>query len=127
MSEGRGSIKKILLYGFLVWLIPFIVSMLIFPIKTSSPALFESIMPVALTICAVLFSVLYFRGLEAGMPREGVLLGLIWFAISIAIDLLMFMWGPMKMSFAHYMMDIGLTYLIIPTVTVGFGYLLQRR
>ena len=121
------SIKLALLYGFLIWLIPFIVSILIFPIKTSTPALFESIMPVVITICVVLFSILYFRKLDASILKEGVLLGVIWFAISIAIDLLMFMWGPMKMTFANYMMDIGLTYLIIPAITVGFGYLLQKR
>lgn len=33
----------------------------------------------------------------------------------------------MKMSFADYMMDIGLTYLIIPAVTLGFGYSLQQH
>jgi hypothetical protein len=87
------SIKLVLLYGFLIWLIPFIVSILIFPIKISSPALFESIMPVVITICVVLFSILYFRKLEAGMLKEGIILGLIWFAISLVIDLLIFMWA----------------------------------
>ena len=33
----------------------------------------------------------------------------------------------MKMSLPVYFADIGLTYLIIPVVTVGFGYLLGRR
>jgi len=84
-------------------------------------------MPVVITICVVLFSILYFRKLEAGILKEGVILGVLWFAISLGIDLLMFMWGPMKMTFANYMMDIGLTYLIIPAITVGFGYLLQKR
>ena len=121
------SNKLALLYGFLIWLIPFIVSILIFPIKTSTPALFESIMPVVITICVVLFSILYFIKLDASILKEGVQLGVIWFAISLAIDLLMFMWGPMKMTFINYMIDIGLTYLIIPTITVGFGCLLQKR
>ncbi len=121
------SLKAVLLYGFLLWLIPFAVAILIFPIKTSSPALFESIMPVVLTLCVVFFSILYFRKLEAGLLKEGVLLGVIWFAISLALDLLMFMWGPMKMTFADYMMDIGLTYLIFPAVTIGFGYLIEKR
>jgi hypothetical protein len=35
--------------------------------------------------------------------------------------------GPMKMSFADYMADIGLTYLIIPAVTFGLGYSLQKK
>lgn len=121
------SFKKALLYGFLVWLIPFIVSVLIYPIKTSLPALFESIMPVIITMCVVLFSILYFRKLGADFLKEGILLGVIWLAVSLILDLLLFMEGPMKMSFTDYMMDIGLTYLIIPTITIGFGYLLERQ
>jgi len=120
------SFKKALLYGCLVWLIPFIVSILIFPIKTSLPSLFESIMPVIITICVVFFSILYYRKLEANMLNEGIMLGIVWFAISLVLDLLMFMWGPMKMTFANYMMDIGLTYLIIPAITIGFGYLIKK-
>jgi hypothetical protein len=47
--------------------------------------------------------------------------------ISIVIDLFMFMWGPMKMSIGDYMADIGLTYLIIPAITVGAGFLLYNK
>ena len=119
--------SKIGLFGFLVWLIPFAVSFLIFPIKTTLPALFESIMPVVLTFCVVLFSNLYFKKLEADFLKEGVILGVSWLAISLVLDLLMFMWGPMKMTFVNYMLDIGLTYLIIPTITIGIGYLIEKR
>ena len=121
------SLRWALVFGFLIWLIPFTISILIFPLRTSNRALFESIMPVVVTLCAVVFSILYFRKLEEGFIREGILLGVIWFAISIVIDLLMFMWGPMRMTFAEYMMDIGLTYLIIPTVTIGFGFVKKGR
>ena len=122
------SFRKALLHGFLVWLIPFVVSVLIFPIKTSLPALFESIMPVVVTLCVVPFSILYFRKLGADLLKEGILLGVTWLAISLILDLLLFTpESPMKMSFTDYMMDIGLTYLIIPTITIGFGYLLEKQ
>ena len=115
--------KKILLYGFLIWLIPFIVAFLIFPIKESNLPLFESIMPVAVTLATVLYSVLYFKNVTANYLKVGVLLGLTWLAISLVIDLPLFMLvEPMKMTFGDYMMDIGLTYLIIPIITTGYGY-----
>jgi EamA domain-containing membrane protein RarD len=69
----------------------------------------------------------YFRKINKGFLSAGIRLGVIAFILSILIDLLLFMWGPMKMSFADYMMDIGLTYLIYPIVTIGFGYLLSKR
>ncbi len=122
------SYKSSILYGFLIWLIPFIVAFLIFPIRTSNRVLFESIMPVVVTICVVLFSILYFSKVTANFFREGILLALFWFGISLVIDLLMFMpESPMKMSFTNYMVDVGLTYLIIPTICIGFGYLLEKQ
>jgi len=121
------SIKKTLLYGFLIWLIPFIIAFLIFPIRESNRALFESIMPIVITICVVFFAVVYFKKLEDNFLKEGVLIGIVWLVMSFGIDLIMFMQGPMKMSFINYAMDLGLTYLIIPTITVGFGYLLNKN
>ncbi len=118
---------KVGLFGFLTWLLPFVVSVLIFPLRESQRPLFESIMPVVVTVCAVFFSSLYLRKVETGFLQEGLLLGVAWFVINIVVDLLLFSEGPMKMTFADYMMDIGLTYLIIPSVAFGYGYLLQRK
>ncbi len=114
------------LFGFLVWLIPFVVSFFIFGLKTSSPALFESIMPVVVVICTVVFSTVYLRKVKANFLKEGIVVGIVWLAMSLVLDLLLFMEGPMKMTFADYMMDIGLVYLMIPTITVGFGLLLGK-
>ena len=121
------SIKKTLLYGFLIWLIPFVVAFLIFPIRESNRALFESIMPVVITISVAFFAYQYFKKLDNNFVKEGVMLGLIWLAISFVIDLVMFMQGPMKMTFTVYIVDIGLTYLIIPAITIGFGYLSKSK
>ena len=118
---------KLGLFGFLTWLIAFVVSVLIFPLRESQRPLFESIMPVVVTVCAVLFSILYFRKVEKSFLQEGMLLGIAWLVINIFVDLLLFSEGPMKMPFVDYIKDIGLTYLIIPTVTLGFGYLLQQK
>ena len=89
--------------------------------------MFETIMPITLTACVVLFSVLYFRKMKDGFLSESVKLGMIWLGISIIIDLFMFRWGPMKMSLTNYMFDIGFTYLIFPIVTIGFGALLEKN
>ncbi len=121
------SFKLVFLYGFLIWLIPFIVAFLIYPIHQNDRILFESIMPVIVTLSVMLFSILYFKKVESAFTKEGILLGVIWFVISIAIDLLMFSSGPMKMGIVDYFKDIGLTYLIIPIITSGIGIIEQRR
>lgn len=126
MRLGINSYKLAIAYGFILWLVPFMVSIAIFPLKSSAPALFESIMPVVLTVSAVSLLYLYFRRLKAGYLKEGMVLGVLWLFISIAFDLLMFMWGPIQMTFADYMMDIGTTYLIYPIITIGTGYIIEK-
>ena len=117
------NLKLALGFGFLVWLIPFAVAFAIFPIHGSDRILFESIMPVVGVFSVVVFAVLYGRQVKGIVLEELVRLGVLWLAISIAIDLLMFSWGPMKMSLIDYFKDIGFTYLAIPIITAGFGYL----
>lgn len=117
------SPKLAILYGLLVWAIPFVVAFLIFPIREPNRPLFESIMPVALALATVLFSVLYFKKVGKSSVKEGLLLGLLWMVVSLAIDGIMFSWGPMKMTLRGYIEDIGVTYLMIPIITKGFGYL----
>lgn len=121
---------KICLFGFLVWLIPFLVSFLIFPLRESDSyrPLFESIMPVVITISVVFLSVLYFKKLEKDYLNESIIVGIVWLVISIIIDLIMFLpESPMQMSFVNYMMDIGITYLIIPTIVIGVGYFIEKK
>jgi hypothetical protein len=122
------SLRTVIIYGILLWIIPFIVSFIVFPTKSFFPPLFETIMAVTLTLCVVVLAILYFRRVTADYVRVGIVVGVVWLAISLLIDLPLFLFGgPMQMSFANYMMDIGLTYLIYPIVTIGFGYLLANK
>lgn len=116
------SWRRILTLGFVVWLIPFLTAFLIFPFRESNRALFESIMAVTVTAATVCLGLIYLRRIDRVKVREGILLGLVWFIMCVAIDApLMLLGGPMKMTFGQYMADIGLTYVIIPIVTWGLA------
>jgi hypothetical protein len=121
------KLLKVAGLGFLIWLVALGISILIFPLEESQRPLFESLMALVITLCAVLFGVLHFRKVTARFLQEGALAGSVWFVLNIGLDLLLFMEGPMKMSLADYMADIGLTYLIIPTVTLGLGLSLRQK
>jgi len=120
------SLKRAFAYGFLVWLLTLLVSMAIFPLKRSWPALFDSIMPVALAMCAVMFANRYFQLCAARSPREGVWLGAIWLVMNWLLDWPLFSNGPMRMSMVNYIADIGLTYLMLPIITVGIAFQAAR-
>lgn len=108
--------------GLLVWLVPFVIAFLAFPLREPARPLFESIMAVAVTATAVVFGLAYLGRVDGGWVRQGLVVGLLWLAISVLIDApLMLVAGPMKMSVGDYLADIGLTYLCIPAVTWGLG------
>jgi hypothetical protein len=115
------SIKRAILFGILVWAVPFVLSFLIFPIRQSNRIMFESIMPVIVAGSVVIFALLYFKKAISVSVWEGLLLGLIWFAICFIIDLFMFSSGPMELSFTDYIADVAIVYLMIPIITVGFA------
>jgi len=109
-------------FGFLVWLVPFVVAVLVFGLHESSRPLFESIMAVSVTGTAVAFGLLYMKSVDGEFVSESIRLGVLWFAVAIAIDApLMLFGGPMQMSLGQYVADIGVTYLCIPIVTGCIG------
>ncbi len=125
-NESMGSILKNIklatLYGFLIWLIPFILSIILFPLHEQERPFFESIMPVALAFITVYFAIKYHKSVESHDSwQEGLLLGLLWMAIAIIIDLPLFSYILTKMAFSDYWKDIGFTYLLIPIITTSLA------
>jgi len=116
------SARRVIFYGLLLWFFTLVISMALFPLKRSWPVLFDSIMPVALTIVTVVFVNLYFREGRACSVKDGARLGAVWLAINLLMDLPLFSYGPMRMSLRDYFADIGLTYLIIPAITLGLAF-----
>jgi hypothetical protein len=117
------AFPKALRFGVMIWLIAFLVAFALFPLRTSARPLFESIMPLVLAAATVFFAHRYFRYVRDDFAREGLRLGLVWVAVNIAIDLpLMLSPSPMQMSLPEYIGDIGVTYLIMPVVTTGIGW-----
>ncbi|GBD94335.1 hypothetical protein BMS3Abin05_01941 [bacterium BMS3Abin05] len=121
------SFRKALLFGVIIWVIPFTVALFIFPLRESWRALFESIMPLVITITTVSLGVAYFKKVESGFIKEGVVVGLLWLIICLVIDLPLMLSSPMNMSLVDYMADVGLTYLIIPAITMSLGMTLKSR
>ena len=119
---------KISLYGFLTWLIPFVISFLFYS-KDGQPVidvfLFKSIMIVVGSGTGATLLVLYFKKIKEHYLKEGIIVGLLWFAINIILDLVVLV--PMSdIEIGTYFAQIGLRYLVIPIMSVAIGYLLSR-
>jgi hypothetical protein len=122
-------VTKNILFGFLSWLIPFAVSFLFYkpggelivPYST-----FKSTIMVVGTLSGCYLLLRYFKLVDTDFIRNGVIVGLSWFAINIILDAVILI-PIMKTTFADYFMSIGLSYIAIPTISIAMGYLLERR
>ncbi len=110
--------KKAFLSGFLVWLIPFLAAFPIFPLKTEHPLVFKTLMSVILVITTVWISQRYWTHVRKEAAYLGLVLGVLWMAISIAMDVPIFVFG-FKMAPVTYFTEIALGYLALPIITWG--------
>jgi uncharacterized membrane protein YpjA len=118
---------RMLRYGLLAWLLPFVVSFPLFSLLTTNRALFDSIMSVTVAITAVACAIHFVKPLTRFSRLEAVLVGFVWVLVNIVLDMLFFGWGPMRMSLGTYLGDIGLVYLAYPVVLLGAAALLEPR
>lgn len=112
--------KRIIGYGIAAWLAPFLFSFVLFPIRQSDRALFESLITVIGVAVAVAASLLFFRRAEDVGPATGMAVGLAWAVISLLFDLPIFL-GVFHMTLPDYAADIALTYLAFPLIAGGIA------
>lgn len=118
------------IFGLIVWLIPFIVSFAFVDRNGNfliAETFFKSITIVTGGIVGVLLAIQYFKGVETDFVREGVILGTIWLVINLAIDLSLVYSGFFPMTVTQYFTDIGMRYLGMPIYTIGMGYILMQK
>lgn len=120
------DIKRALGLGILSWLVPFLVSVAIFPLKKSHTPLFDTLMGVVVTAAAVVLGCRYLRTGGPASLLAALAVGWLWLGINIVLDLLLLSWGPMRMTLPAYMMDIGLAYLVHPIVLMGLCLIARR-
>lgn len=122
-------LTKNILFGFLSWLIPFAISFLFYKPDGQLVvpyATFKSTIMIVGVVsgCILLFK--YFKFVDFDYIKNGVIVGLSWFAINIILDALILI-PMMKTSFSEYFMSIGLSYISIPTISITMGYLLKSK
>jgi hypothetical protein len=117
--------KRALGYGLALWAVPFAVSFVLFGVRESNRPLFESLITVLGVALAIIGTLYYFRDNRTPDLRQGVVLGLAWAAMSIVIDLPIFL-AVFRMTLPDYAADIALTYLAFPAVAAGIALAQQR-
>jgi len=120
-------VLKIVYFGFLTWLVPFVVSLLFFT-KEGQPImdifLIKSIMIVLSSVFGAFLLIIYFRKIDLNFLREGVSIGVSWFVINCILDILVLL--PFTgMSLTTWFAQIGMRYLMIPVMSISMGYIVE--
>lgn len=118
--------KRALSLGFFSWLIPFLASLLAFPLKRPNAPLFSTVMTLVVILTAGALFKIYLRE-RVPLVSEAVLVGVLWVVMNLILDYPMFAYGPMKMDVAKYYSEIGLSYLIFPAFAFGAARLVSSQ
>lgn len=120
---------KNVLFGFIAWLIPFISAFFFYTREGKliiDQLLFKNIMVVVGSVTGAILLVLYFKKIKTDYLKEGIITGIIWFAVNIVLDLLILI--PMSgMPVSTYFTRIGLEYLAIPAMAIAVGAALANK
>lgn len=115
-----GNKVRMVAYGVGVWLVPFLVGMVLFGLRSEYPELFKALVAVAVALGAVVFGFLWVRRVNQLSITDGIRIGIAWFAICLTIDVPLFV-GAFDMGLSQYLADIGPTYLMVPIIVAGFA------
>ncbi|MBA2858582.1 hypothetical protein HNP93_001283 [Methanococcus maripaludis] len=116
-------------FGLLTWLVPFFLSFLFYSESEGlliDIFLFKSIMIVVSGLVGVSLLIMYFKDIKKDYLIEGIFVGVSWLIINLILDILILI--PMSgMTYLTYFSQIGLRYLIIPTISISMGFLLKLK
>lgn len=110
--------KRAALLGFLSWMIPFVISFILYPLKRVNAPLFATLMSLVLLLTASVLLRRYFQNRPVSVS-EALGVGAMWLAINLMFDYPLFAYGPMRMTSSAYYSEIGLSYLVLPLFAFG--------
>ena len=124
---------RALLCGIMIWFVW--VSLVVFsaqilPTEISSSPLFVSMQMVALAALVLGSTILYLRKVGEASFKEGLLVGLGWAVILIALDLAHSVIHPQMVTLdtGTYFATVAPSYVVVPIITtLTMGYLERRR
>jgi len=107
---------KLVGYGVLSWLIPFLVGY--FLCKVTAP-----LMQVITILTISVLLVLYFQSIKKISLNESIIAGLVWLVINVGLDLLVLVLNKTRIVWNTYLLNDFIVHLAIPiiAITLGFG------
>ena len=127
--QHQGRVGLLIGFGVMSWVVPFVASLSLYPLKASNEPLFETIVSILILVTAGGLGRLWYRTSPPKHVSDGFALGTAWLLINVMLDQLMLLsiFGPQRMPLAVYVTQVGLKYLMIPIVLVALAPRVQAQ
>ncbi|GAB4051760.1 hypothetical protein [Catellatospora paridis] len=109
--------SRVLGYGLAVWLGMVGISLMLLPAEGKHEALYESIKLTTMVALVLGFAIRYLRKRPIAAAPEGVLVGLVWAAVTTAGDLGLYLGGAFNIGLDVYFTDVASSYSVMPVIT----------
>lgn len=121
------KLKLGIIYGVLIWLVTYIISVIAEPVM-SDTTFTHLVVPASIVIVTGFFGILYIRNIDENEVFEGLLAGIIFIIIDIILDFIFFGVLNVRNNFlSDYPTHIILMSVIILIITTFLGYLAQMK
>lgn len=118
--------SRVIILGFFDWLLPFVASLIIYPVLAYDKWLYANILALFHIPVVILMLGIYAR--SRPLPLwEAVTVVSIWVSMNVIIDQPIFVFGPFQFGFKDYVYQIAVTYLNEILFAFGAAKLYERR
>jgi hypothetical protein len=122
------KIKLAILYGILIWLVTYVISIIFQPIIVDNTKYVNFIVPLSIIIVTGFFGILYIRNMNENEVFEGILVGIIFIIIDILLDAIFFIIpNNSNALISNYSNHVPVMAIIMLSITTLLGYLAQMK
>jgi len=122
------KLKLGIFYGFLIWLLTFIISNIIQPVIIENIEYVNILVPLSIIIVTGFFGILYIRNINENEVIEGIKVGILFIIIDIICDMIFFVIPHNNnILIMNYPTHVVYMAIIILTITTLLGYLAQMK
>lgn len=122
------KIKLAIIYGILIWIITYVLSLIFNPIFSSHMTEVNIVTPLIIIIVTGFFGILYIRNINENEVIEGVLVGMIFIIIDIFCDYIFLIMNHHTNPFTeNYPLHVFSMIIITLLITTFLGYLAQMK
>ena len=122
------KLKLGIIYGVLIWIFTYLISAIVQMFELNNTLYYNLILPLSIITVTGFFGIMYIRNIDKNELFEGILVGIVFIAIDIILDLVFFViLNNTSILFTNFLNHIILMSIIVLIITSFLGYLAQMN